>query len=138
MITVKIDGTPITLKKNTLNISGRIEQRETAAFALVDTTNTARYYKGQQVVIEKDDVTMFTGTILSSAIAEAMANGFAIHQIRATGHHYAADKRLATKVYTNELAGDIVRDLLTSYLTAEGISSEPAWKDFEGLTWGDI
>ena len=120
MITAKIDGQEVTLAKNTLNISGKIEQRETCSFRVVDTTGM-RFYKGQPVSVFIDDKPEFLGTLLSSNIVETTQAGDRWHQIRATGHHYSADKRLAVKAYEEETAGAIVKDLLSSYLVEEGI-----------------
>ncbi len=138
MIKVYIDAEEVTLKPNTLNISGKIEERETCSFNIVDMGENRRFYKGQQVTIEQDDVVRFTGTLLSSNIVEATKQGDRWHQIRATGHHYAAGKRLAAKVYEETRAGDIVRDLVDSYLADEGIMGGYTWRFYEGQTWNEV
>ncbi len=138
MISVLIDGEEVVLKKNSLNISSKIEQRETCSFVVVDTEGQQRFYKGQPVTVKFNDTTQFVGIVLSSEITETTQAGDRWHQIRSAGHHYAADKRLATKVYENELAGDIVRDLYNSYLKEEGIRIGTRWYVYEGMTWKEV
>lgn len=123
-IVITIDGEQVMLKPDTLNISSRIEQRQTCSFNIVDITGTKQFYKGQPVVVTIDAVVKFIGVVLSSNIIAATQAGDRFHSIRATGHHYAADKRLAAKVYENETAGNIVLNLWSSYLQEEGIIAD--------------
>lgn len=120
-IIVTINGEPVMLKPDSLNISSKIEQRQTCSFNVVDTTGTIHFYKGQPVLVTFNGVVQFTGVILSSSICGVSQSGDRWHNIKSTGHHYAVDKRLAAKVYEKETARTIVLDLWSSYLQEEGI-----------------
>ena len=43
-------------------------------------------------------------------------------------HHQLADRRLVAEVYENELAGDIVKDIITKYLASGRITPEALFK----------
>ena len=126
-IAIKIDGQAVLLGKNTLNISARIEQRETCSFQVVDVGGTQQFYKGQPVVVRLNSVVKFYGTLTSANITNTTPQGDRWHMIKATGHHYAADKRLAAKVYEDEYPGEIVMDLWESYLLEEGVEAATVW-----------
>lgn len=46
-----------------------------------------------------------------------------VHNIQCVDNLFITDKRNIAKVYTNMLAGDIVKDILTNYLSIEGITT---------------
>ncbi len=53
----------------------------------------------------------------------SLASNAKIHQISCTDWHFIGDKRIVAKIYTNMLAGNIVKDFITNYLAAEGVTA---------------
>src|SRR5579884_4169401 len=130
--TVKIDGTPVSVlaagsmnNTNAFGITDQVEQRSTASFTIKDDAGTTHYQQGQQVeILAADGSTLFWGYI--DVPTESRVIGPTNTPYLRTGCTckdgiYWADKRVAAKAYTNTLAGDIVSDLVKSYLAAEGV-----------------
>jgi|GEM_PF-4433265 len=130
--TVKIDGTPVSVlaagsmnNTNAFGITDQIEQRSTASFTIKDDAGTTHYQQGQQVeILAADGSTLFWGYI--DVPTESRVIGPTNTPYLRTGCTckdgiYWADKRVAAKAYANTLAGDIVSDLVKSYLAAEGV-----------------
>lgn len=53
----------------------------------------------------------------------SLANNAKIHKIQCVDYLYISDKRIIAKVYTNLTAGYIIKDILTNYLTVEGVTA---------------
>jgi hypothetical protein len=53
----------------------------------------------------------------------SLASNAKIHQISCTDWHNIGDRRIIAKIYTNTLAGNIVKDFITNYLAAEGVTA---------------
>ena len=128
-LTIRISGTDIVRVQNTLQIHDAIEQRSTASFTVYDATGAASYVKGQAVVIFSGWPIPpfvhpeFIGVIETvSRHKLSPKSGIIYWTIRCIDNHYFADKRLAAEVYTSKTAKFIVEDLVTNYLTGEGIT----------------
>lgn len=120
---VQIDAVAIELVKNSLQVERRIEARSVAQFTVFDQLGIASYVRGQPVtVIDPDTTTVFTGFIDTIRVISVSPAGGLYHSIRCMDNHYLADKRLIIKAYTDELAGDIVKNIRTDYLNDEGVT----------------
>lgn len=112
----------VPVLEGSLNIEKRIEERSTASLLLIDIAGTADYVRGMPVKIyDLDDNLIFAGFIDAPGRGELSTSGLR-HDITCMDNHYLADKRLVVKAYVNQTAGYIARDLLTNYLTAEGVT----------------
>lgn len=119
---VKISGQPVMIYHNTLRIDDVVESRSTASFSVVDEAGTAEYVRGQPVEIYDDDELLFAGVIESSDFDRYSPTNKRIHYVRAIDWVYLADKRVIAKAYENEYIGDIVRDIVDTILTHEGVT----------------
>jgi len=133
---IRIGGNQVNILSGTLNIDDMIGERSTCTFVVRDDNGTASYRKGQPVEVEDDSgVLVFAGVIDSAEEVKPGPSALKLHTIRCIDWHYLADKRIAAKAYENTLAGDIVKDLVSNYLQAEGIGT---WEAYSGKTWGDL
>ena len=75
---------------------------------------------GDEVAIYDDEYLIFAGFIKNITIYEDVP-GQLFYNLSASDYTSLADKRIIAKVYTNELAGDIVNDIITILLASEGV-----------------
>lgn len=126
-VSVFVGGTLVTIEAGSCSISGRIEERSTASFKIIDTAGSAAYQRGQTVAIYNGETDTPTGTLLFGGFIETpdreKAGDWLLHTIACKDNHYLADKRLVIKSYTSQTLSYIVTDIITSYLTAEGITA---------------
>ena len=120
---VKVTDVEVMVEKNSLNIDNAIEERSTSTFVVVDMAGTETYTKGQTVKITDDDRNIiFAGAISKPVEKTDVASGIKYHTLTCVDWHYLVDKRIIAKAYENTLAGDIIRDFVTNYLSIEGIT----------------
>jgi hypothetical protein len=108
-------------------MDGRIEERSTASFNVIDTAASGNYQQGQTVAIYSGETATPTGTLLFAGFIETpetvRAKDWLLHQITCKDNHYLADKRLVVKSYASQTLSYIVNDIITDYLAAEGITA---------------
>lgn len=110
------------VKKGSIRVEARIEERSIVEFIIVDPTGVLTFQRGQPTSIyDTTDIRVFGGVIDRPEEKRIAPAGGLHHQIICTDNHYFADKRLVVKVYTAELAGDIFKNILADYLADEGI-----------------
>ena len=121
--TVEIDSVAVELRKGSLLVELRIEERSIAEFTVVDRLGMATYVKGQPIEIY-DTVPdlVFGGVIETPEVTAISPTGGLHHHIRCVDWHYKADKRLAAESYEDKTCGFIVDDLFDKYLAPEGIT----------------
>ncbi len=119
---VTISGNIVSILNRTLNIDDAIEERSTCSFTVIDIEGTKHFRKGQPVIITDDDgIRVFAGVIDSVTEEKPGSGNLLYHRVQCVDWHYLADKRIAAKTHENTLAGDIVQDLIDSYLREEGV-----------------
>ena len=133
-----VDGIEITIngedlsgeyKPASLSINDELESRGTADFILVDAANTISPAPGQSVDIKLNvglsSTLVFSGTI--QTIQERwpvmdIDSPFHTLKIKAVDHNSIADRFLVGRTYAEgQLPGEVVKDLRTNYLDAEGV-----------------
>ena len=122
---VSVSGLIVNVKKDSIDVDSRIEERSTAKFIIEDRLGTKTYQNGQPVEIRDDDGnTIFKG-IIDSCVQDSISPvGVGLwHVVKCADWHYLADKRIAAESYEDKTAGFIVDDLITNYLAAEGVST---------------
>lgn len=121
-LTFTINGIAVQLRKGSLLIEERIEERSIAGFIVSDRMGSASYQRGQPVVIYDKDLAVVFGGVIETPGKVAMAPaGGLYHPIRCVDWHYLADKRLVAESYLATAAGTIVEDIRVKYLADEGI-----------------
>lgn len=118
---IKIGGVFVPVAENSEQIEDAIEERSTASFAVVDKLNQFTFQKGQPVEIYDNNLLLFSGIIESALKKVYTHNGVAKHAISCIDWHYLADKRIIANAYTNQHAGEIVRDIVDTILSHEGV-----------------
>lgn len=122
---VTVGGQAVKIRPGSLDISDAIEERSTASLVVVDVAGTLSFRRGQPVrVVDDGGAVAFAGFVDTAEMRPAGLGGGRLHTIRAVDNHYLADKRVAARSYENTLAGDIVKDLITQYLAAEGVTGD--------------
>ena len=120
-ILVTVDGNPVELGTNSLSIVEQVDQRATCSFEIVDVTGGMVLFKGQRVEVFIDGSRRFSGIILSGNIIRVTIQGDRHIQVKSSGGHYSADKRLVAASFESMTAGDIVLNLWQNYLQDEGV-----------------
>lgn len=131
-IVVKINAVDQTgkLVVNSLSINWQLNSFGTASFQMVEkAVNLSSFAQsGQEVLIEEDGTRIFGGRI--KRIVKQTPNDLNLteskawfHQIEAVCFGEHLRNLLAAKVYDNELAGDIIKDLLTTFAPSEGYTT---------------
>src|SRR5690625_1871786 len=120
---IKVNGEEVKILKNSLNISDVLEERSTCSFTVIDEGGRNHYKKGQPVEIVENGYLIFAGVIDTPREQKVTPGGDLYHDITAADWHYLADKRIVARAYENTTAGDIVRDLVESYLGEEGVKT---------------
>jgi hypothetical protein len=122
---VKIAGATVDYQYNSIEIDDALGERSTASFTIIDKVGNLSYQKGQQVqIFENDGITLAFGGVIDKPVTQylSLANNSKVHQIQCVDYLYISDKKIIAKVYQNMLAGAIVKDIITNYLAADGIT----------------
>lgn len=122
-LTLTIGGVVAELAAGTLDVDDRIAARSQCSFVVNDAAGTSLYSQGQPISITdpSDGSTVYAGFVQSSKAKRRSVLGGLSHSVQAVDNIYLADKRLAIKSYSAWLAGDMVSDMVASYLAAEGV-----------------
>jgi len=119
----KVTDVPIIMQKRSLKLHDAIGMRSTAEFVVYDAPGTANYVKGQKVTVYDNTNLVFGGFVdTPDPITRIPHSTVLLHTLKCVDWHYLADKRLAAESYLSQTAGYIVQDLVTKYLTDEGIT----------------
>lgn len=123
---IDLTGAPGTIYggyvTGSVKIQKKLELRSVCEFTLWHDDRTIIYRKGQQFEIYTDEDELIVAGSIETAKRERAADGTFEHKIKGIDYRYLADKRIAVKAYQNEYAGNIVTDLLNTYLSEEGVT----------------
>lgn len=110
------------LRKSTLQVPDALGQRGTCRFVLDDTSG-AGYHpeEGQEVVVTYDGVPVFGGTIDRCKWRVENGTTMTVSELACVDYNQIPDRHLVAATYEDMSAGDIVRDLVSTYLADEGI-----------------
>ena len=127
VVQVFIDGVDRTgvIAERTLQVHDVLAERSTATFAVNDLTNSlsSLLVPGESVQIVCDDVTIFGGEIDNVSQISMGTNGIERqYSIQCVDWIGICDKRVVAESYENILAGNVLRDIVTKYLAAEGVT----------------
>lgn len=108
-------------QSGSLNVIDNINDRSTASFSIIS-TNTITV--GQQVIILSGATRVFGGTIDSFKVTN-VPKGSSIkkYDLTCVDFNQIADRRRVAQVYENRSVTYIVNDIITNYLSAEGITA---------------
>ena len=107
----------------TLGLEDAVGERSTARFAVSDLDGTLALQPGQVVELTLDGVAAFGGTIdRIERRRPGVAKPCRVLAVECCDWHQVCDRRIVSEAYQATLAGDIVRDVITKYLGAEGVT----------------
>lgn len=117
MRTYTIAENTVTVRKKSLNINDKLNERTTCSFVVIDPD--FEITKGMEVLIQDDSTTIFKGKVF-----KPKSTGYSVKEVTVSCVDYSmlVDKRIIAEAYENELAGDIVKDFITKYFADEGIT----------------
>lgn len=103
------------------NISDKINSRSTLSITVVDKLS-ATISEGKTFTVYSGVTKIFEGIIVNVKIVEKNPN-YLEYALSIADNSALADKRLISKVYEDELAGDIVSDIITEVLGVENVTA---------------
>jgi hypothetical protein len=110
-----------------LIIEDAINERSVARFRVVDATNSldeaSKPSEGQPIEItDYDGNLIFGGFILYAKRFNPIGTDTVFYDVECVDNHAIADRFIVAESYVSTLAGDIVEDLRTTYLAADGVT----------------
>ena len=123
--TLTIDGNVYAPIAQSIIIKRLVNGEDTLEFAIIlqDSTQPIEIGDGGTFVV--DGVTIFGGTVDEAHEEDILlSDGRTVRKIRYIMEDYnqICDRRIVANVYTNDTMGNIIADIVTNYLTDEGIT----------------
>ncbi len=123
-IALAVGGVSYSLKYGSLRIEDSINMRSLCDFTIEDAPGTARLTHGMPVTVtDSINGLLFAGFVDQPDEHNLYPNAHNEIAVTCMDMHYLADKRRPTSDYTSMAAGDIVTDMLSKYLAAEGVTA---------------
>lgn len=107
----------VTVQKNSLNITDKLNERTTCSFTVIEPDFSIDV--GMEVVVEDNDVVIFAGTVDNITSYGDKVKYVAVSCV---DFSQLVDKRIVAEAYDNMAAGDIVRDLIQKVFAEEDIT----------------
>ncbi len=117
MRTYTIAGNTVKVQKNSLSYSDTLNDRTTCSFVVVDPVFEIGI--GMEVKVQDDVDSIFAGTVDSVTETGDKTNYVSVACV---DFSQLIDKRIIANSYENKLAGDIVRNFITTVFAEEGIT----------------
>lgn len=125
--TAKIGGALVNVLAGTLSVTSEIGQRSQGSIGVWSALGVYWQYGTQVQVYDATGALAFAGYTTKDEATKSpgsrQGTGYLEHTISLMDNCYRADKRRPFKTYLGSTAGAIVRDLLSSYLAAEGVTA---------------
>ena len=119
---ITIGGVSVDFQIGTFEMEDSIDERSTCSFVVLDPTNSASYTKGQPVEVITDSYKLIFGGVVEESEAKVTSpDDCTFHGIRCVDWHYLADKRIIAEAYEDKTIDFIVKDIVDTYLAAEGV-----------------
>lgn len=126
-----------------LGVTDELNERNTAEFALVDTSGVYRPQVGQVVQIIWQGTTILFGGLVHD-FSERIAPGSGVARsfsVQCVDYTILLDRRVINVEYTTLTLHAVVQDLVTTYLAADGVTLDPTMETgplLEHLVFPDI
>lgn len=109
------------LVPESLSLEDAINERSILSFALKAPQGTLRVVEGQQVMLTNVD-RIFGGTIESVTEEQPIGSTYVLYRVECVDWHQVLDRRIVAESYADTTVGDIIADIVTTYLAAEEIT----------------
>jgi len=115
-ITIKINGVDRTenVDANTFAIDDVLEKTNTASFTFFCNDVSVAPIAGETILIEEGDTKLFAGRILSKE-EKFLPPNLLTYDIECVDYTRDLDKKLVIGSYQNQLAGNIIKDIIDNY-----------------------
>jgi hypothetical protein len=113
-------GSDLVLVNPNWSITDKINARSTLNIKVVD-KKSATIAVGKSFTILEDAKTFFQGIIVKSMAKEVYPN-YIEYSLSVADNSAIADRRVIAKSYESQVAGDIVKDIITEVLGDEGVT----------------
>ena len=120
---VKIGGVEKEVLSQSLAIDDAVNTRSTCSFRLFDQSGTYRPEIGDVVEIYDGATLVFAGEVDEPEEWKLPGTNSLNEDINVVDWHCVADRIRVAETYEDDLAGDVVKDIITKYLAAEGITA---------------
>lgn len=121
--TILIGNKVVMVLATTLSVEQTIGKRAQASFVVYSPDTSTHYQQYQAVTIyDQFGALAFTGYIMSPRESKPGFQTSLLTQIQCADQHYLADKRIVAKSYAGQTRATIVRDLLNTILSQEGVT----------------
>jgi hypothetical protein len=120
---VKIGGVEKEVLSQSLIIDDAVNTRSTCSFRLFDQSGTYRPDIGDVVEIYDGATLVFAGEVDEPEEYKIPGTSALSEDIQVVDWHCITDRIRVAETYENEVAGEIVKDFITKYLAAEGITA---------------
>ena len=117
MRTYTIAGQNVLVEKNSLSYSDALNERTTCSFTVINPT--LEIDVGMEVVVLEDSDIIFAGTV-DDTTEEGVQTIYVA--VSCVDFSQLVDKRIVANSYEEELAGDIVRNFISTVFFEEGIT----------------
>ena len=121
-VVVTIGGTPRTFERASLAFAQTLNGRDTLSVTVRAKAGEFEPTEGQALVLEDDGVAIFGGLIQRVADEQEGDSAFLLFAVEAEDYSGLCDRHLVAAVYTHQTLGAIVRDIVDTALTGEGIT----------------
>lgn len=124
LLTLTIHGTDRTsfFQRNSLQVSDKLNSRNSCSFDIVDPAGAYRPTVGQVVTIVKGATTVFAGTI-DDYEEEQLGNSALQYNIECVDYNQICDRHTVKEVYTSQTLRAIVLDIVATEMSTEGINT---------------
>jgi len=114
---------PYTIANETIKITKELGSGRKASFTVIDKAEEYRFYQWQAVKIyDTEGVLKFSGVISAPKVQRLSASGGRTWSITCRDWSYIVANRYGAGSYSGQTAGYIMQDLVTRYLSMEGIT----------------
>lgn len=127
-LVLSVNGVDVTTKlmESSLSIDSQLNSVQTAGFTLVEKgtePTSALVTIGNEVTISLDGSPVFGGN--AKIVKTKQPNNALVwfHTVEAYGYIDHLNNHLVAEVYENQFSGDIIKDLVTNYLSGEGYTT---------------
>ena len=118
---VVVGGKLLAIEPSTFRAAEVVSERATCDFdVLVDSKNEIR--KGMPVTVRSEGDRIFRGFV-NRALARGESYGGVLMEVDCVDYEVIADRKVVAEAYEAMTIGDIVRDLISTYLSDDGVTA---------------
>jgi hypothetical protein len=123
---VAINGVNYDALENRVTIDDNAERRSSAIIHIFDDKDGGSFFTFEPFqsveITDTNNNVAFKGVIIKP-VAQLLSHDQRIWKLQCADNHFFIDKRIVARGYTNQVAGDIVKDLITNVFSSEGITA---------------